>query len=134
MVVRVLEEARVDLHLPREHRLQVIGHVVPGRDLSRALGELGLGRNDAELLLARKRPLPERVPAVVELPFVLIRPFRAHVVRGMGRARREVREEGLVGHERLLLADPADRPVGHVLGEVVALLGSRLRLDRNGPS
>ena len=33
VVVGVLEEAGVDLHLPREHRLQLVGHVVPGGDL-----------------------------------------------------------------------------------------------------
>jgi hypothetical protein len=46
------------------------------------------------------------------------------------RARREVGEEGLVGHQRLLLSHPIDRPVGHVLGEVVALFRRAVRLDR----
>src|SRR4029453_2867352 len=49
---------------------------------------------------------------------------------GGRRPRGEVHEEGLVGHERLLLARPLDRLVGHVLGEVVALLGRLLRLYR----
>ena len=52
------------------------------------------------------------------------------MVRRVRRAGREVDEERLVRHERLLLADPRDRLVGHVLGEVVALLGRPLRLDR----
>ena len=52
------------------------------------------------------------------------------MVRSVRRARCEVHEERLVGHERLLLARPLDRLVGHVLGEVVALLGRLLRLDR----
>ena len=64
------------------------------------------------------------------LPGVLVGPLLRHVVRRVGRARREVDEERLVRHQRLLLADPADRPVGQVLGEVVALLGRRRRLDR----
>ena len=51
-------------------------------------------------------------------------------MRRVRRARREVHEERLVGHERLLLAHPLDRLVGHVLGEVVALLRRRLGLDR----
>src|SRR3954451_20064119 len=38
-------------------------------------------------------------------------------------------KNGLVGCERLLLADPGDRLVGHVLGEVVALLRGLRRLD-----
>ena len=49
-------------------------------------------------------------------------------VRG---ARREVDEERLVGHQRLLLADPLDRLVRQVLGEVVALLGRAVGLDRD---
>ena len=35
VVVGVLEEAGVDLHLAREHRLQVVRHVVPAGDLVR---------------------------------------------------------------------------------------------------
>ena len=67
VVVGVLEEAGVHLHLPREHRLEIVGHVVPGRDLLGPLGQLGLGRDHAELLLARERLLAQRVPALVEL-------------------------------------------------------------------
>ena len=51
-------------------------------------------------------------------------------MRGVGGAGREVDEERLVGHQRLLLADPADRLVGHVLGEVVALLRGLALLHR----
>src|SRR6186713_3630250 len=51
-------------------------------------------------------------------------------MRSVRRARCEVHEERLVGHERLLLARPLDRLVGHVLGEVVALLRRLLRLYR----
>ncbi len=45
----------------------------------------------------------------------------------------EVHEERTVGHQSLLLADPADGVVGEVLGEVVALLGRRGRLDGRRP-
>ena len=132
VVVGVLQEAGVDLHLAREHRLELVGHVVPGRDLGRARGQLGVGRDHAELLLARERLLAQRVPAVVEPALVLVRPLRRHVVRRVRRAGREVDEERLVGHQRLLLADPVDRLVGHVLGEVVALLRRAVGLDRDG--
>ena len=74
--------------------------------------------------------LAQRVPALVEATLVLVRPLGRHVVRGVRRARCEVHEERLVGHERLLLARPLDRLVGHVLGEVVALLRRLLRLHR----
>jgi hypothetical protein len=33
VVISVLEKAGVDLHLPSEHRLELVGHVVPGWDL-----------------------------------------------------------------------------------------------------
>ena len=132
VVVGVLEEPGVDLHLPCEHGLQVVRHVLPGGDLRGTIRELRVGRNHAQFLLARKRPLAERIPAVVELALVFVRPLRCHVVRGVRGAGREVDEERLVGHERLLLADPVDRLVGHVLGEVVALLRRLLLLHGHG--
>ena len=54
VMVGVLQEAGIHLHLTREHRLEVIRHVVPGRDLLRPVGQLRLGRDHAELLLARE--------------------------------------------------------------------------------
>ena len=35
MVVRLLDERGIDLHLARQHRLEVVGHLVPMRDLRR---------------------------------------------------------------------------------------------------
>ena len=64
VMVGVLHEARVDLHLAREHRLEVVRHVVPRRDLLRPVGQLRLGRDHAELLLPRERLLAQRVPAL----------------------------------------------------------------------
>ena len=125
MVVGVLHEPGVDLHLAGEHRLEVVGHVVPGRDLLGPCRQLRIGRDHAELLLAGERALAQGVPAVVERALVLVRPLGRDVVRSVRRAGRVVDEEGLVGHQRLLLADPLDRPVGHVLGEVVALAAVR---------
>ena len=92
--------------------------------------ELRIGRDHAELLLAREDPLALGVPAVVELAGVLVRPFLRDVVRRVRRTRREVHEERLVGHQRLLLAHPLDRLVGHVAHEVVALLRGAIGLDR----
>ena len=43
VVVGVLEEARVDLHLAREHRLQLVRHVVPCGDLVVPGRQLGVG-------------------------------------------------------------------------------------------
>ena len=66
VVVGVLQEPGVDLHLASQYRLQLVGHVVPGRDLSRAGGQLGIGRDHPELLLAGEGLLPQGVPALVE--------------------------------------------------------------------
>ena len=132
VVVGVLQEPRVDLHLAREHGLEVVGDVVPRRDLVRPLGQLCLGRDHAQLLLAGERLLAQRVPALVEAALVLRRPLRRNVVRRMRGTRREVGEERLVGHQRLLLTDPLDRPIGQILGEVVALLRGLVGLNRRG--
>ena len=88
------------------------------------------GGHDSQLLLPSQDLLAQRIPALVEAALVLVRPLRRNVMRGVRRPRGEVHEERLVGHERLLLARPLDRLVGHVLGEVVALLGRLLRLQR----
>ena len=130
VVVGVLHEAGVDLHLAGEDRLEVVGHVVPRRDLVGARRELGVRGDHPELLLARERLLAQRVPAGVEAALVLGRPLRRDVVGRVRRAGCVVDEERLVGHQRLLLADPVDRVIGHVLGEVVALLRRAIGLDR----
>ena len=124
VMVGVLHEAGVHLHLAGEHGLEVVRDLVPGRDLLGPCRQLGVGRDHAELLLARERLLAQAIPALVEGALVLRRPLGRHVVRGVRGPGREVGEERLVGHQRLLLADPLDRAVGHVVGEVVALLGA----------
>ena len=134
VVVGVLEEPGVDLHLARQHRLQLIGHVVPGGDLVVPLGQLRVRGDHAELLLAGEGPLALHVPSLVELTGVLLDPLAGHVVGRMGGARREVDEERLLRHQGLLLAHPAHGPVGQVLGQVVALLRGRRRLDGVVPS
>ena len=47
LVVGLLEEAGVELHLAGQHRLQLGGHVVPGRDLVVASGQLRVCGHDA---------------------------------------------------------------------------------------
>ncbi len=132
VVVGVLEKACVDLHLASKDRLEVVGNLVPGGNLLVPRRQLCLGRHDAELLLAGEDLLAQLVPALIEPALVLVGPLLRNVVWRVGSPRREVDEERLVGHERLLRADPRDRLVGHVLGEVVALLGRLVGLDRSG--
>src|SRR3954471_282172 len=74
-----------------------------------------------ERLLACERLLAQPVPALVKAALVVVRPLGRDVVRRVRRPRREVHEERLVAPQRLLLADPADRLVGHVLGGAGAL-------------
>ena len=130
VMVGVLHERGVDFHLALERRLELGIHLVPRRDLLVARREHGVGADDAQLLLLVEGDLALLVPAVRELALVLVDPLLRHVVRRVRRARREVDEERLVAHQRLLLAHPGDRLVGQVLGQVIAL-GRRLRrLDR----
>ena len=130
MVVGVLEEPGVHLHLPGKHGLELGGHVVPRRDLVVAHGELGVVGHDAASLLLGEDPLAKRVPAVVELAAVPVGPLERHVVGRVRRTRRVVHEERTVRRQRGQLAHPTDRAGGHVLGEVVALVGGGRLLDR----
>ena len=50
--------------------------------------------------------------------------------KGVRRAQRRVGEERPLGGDRLLVLDPGDRVVDQVLGEVVAVLGQPVGLDR----
>ena len=129
VVVGVLQEPGVHLHLASEHRLELVGHVVPGGISSgRAVSSQSAGITPSSFWRAKVSSRSASQPAS-KRPLYLSDHSFGHVVRRVRRARREVHEERLVGHERLLLAHPRDRLVGHVLGEVVALLG-RLRRAR----
>ena len=131
VVVGVLHVARVNFHLPAQHRLERLRHLVPGRDFLVTRGQLAVRRDDAELLLSCECLLAQLVPALVELALVLVDPFLRDVVGRVCRAGCEVDEEGLVGGEGFLLGDPGHRLVGHVLYEVVTLFGRFLGLDGN---
>ncbi len=115
VVIGVLEEAGVHLHLARQHRLQVIGHVVPGGDLrgSRRSAPHPARRCPPPVAAARS-PRAAR-PTLRRRPGVAIRELLRDVVGCVGGAGGEVGEERLVGRQRLLLSDPLDGPVGHVL-------------------
>ena len=126
-VVGVLGEAGEGLHLALEEPLLLGAHVRPGGDFLGPGGELGVGRDHAQLLLTGERLLAQLVPAAAELPLVLGDPLLGHVVRGVRRAGGEVHVEGLVRRQGLLGADPVDRLVGHVHGEVI--VGALLVLD-----
>ena len=124
--VGVLGVARVGLHLARVQSPLRLGQRVPLRERV-VLRQLRVGRYDAELLLARERLLPHDVPALVELPPVLLHPFSRHVVRRVAAPGREVvepRRGRLLGAHPM---EPVDRPVRHVVREVVGLAVLALR-------
>ena len=126
--VRVLAEAREHLHLAGEELLLVRGQLVPVLDRFRLRRELRPRRHHAQLDLAREGLFPQLVPPLVELPLVLGDPLLRHLVRRVGRARREVDEERLVRREGLHRLHPPDRLVGHVGHEVVVRVLGRLDL------
>ena len=95
-------------------------------------GQLGVGRDHAERLLPLEDLDAQRVPPGVETTSVALDPVRRRLVRCVRRPGREVHEERLVRQQRLLLTDPRRGLVGHVLGEVVAVLGGAPWLDRRG--
>src|SRR5262245_33374134 len=110
----MLEEGRVDLHLACERRTELLVRVRPRRELLGTRGQLAVGWDDAELLLAGKGFLADLVPPLIELAFVLRDPVLRHVMRCMRRPRREVDEEWLVRRDRFLLPNPADGLVGEI--------------------
>jgi hypothetical protein len=71
-MIRLLHEPGIDLHLPRQHGLEVRGHRIPRRDLVMSLGELRILRDHAQNLLPCERLLAPLVPAAVELALVLV--------------------------------------------------------------
>ena len=132
VVVGEFEVCRVDLHLPREGRAQALLDRVPCRDVLGAIRELGVGRNDAELLLARERLLAQPIPALSVRALVLGDPRLRHVMRCVRRARRVGHEEWAVRRHRLPLADGADGAIGERLVERVVGLASGRDLHLHG--
>ncbi len=146
LVVGVREEPGVDLRHSREELLLVIRERVPrprvvewrerlavrpGARLARPdrvdRRQLGVLRDEAELLLPGEGLLAHRLVAHVEAALVLVGPLARNVMRCMAGAGRVVEEERLLGRDRLRVHDELDRLVGEVDRQVVALL-RRFRL------
>ena len=129
VVVGVLGIPGVDLHLAGIERLQPVGHVVPCRECLVAGGQLGVGGDDAELLLTSEGLVTEPVPSLVEHALVPVGPLLFHVMRSMTAAGRVVGEERFASVLGTDPVEPLDRAVGHGVGEVVriVLVVERLR-------
>ena len=93
-------------------------------------GQLGVGRHDAELLLARQCLLAHRLVPHVEASLELVDPFLRRVMGSVAGARRVIEEERLLRRDRLGIADELERLVGDVVGEVIALFGRAWLVDR----
>ena len=122
VVVGVLGVPGVDLHLAGVERLQPVGHVVPCRERLVAGGQLGVGGDDAELLLTSEGLLTKLVPSLVELALVLVGPLLVHVMRSVAAAGRVVDEERLASVLRADPVEPLDGAVGHGVREVVRIV------------
>ena len=118
--VGVLRVAGIDLHLAGVQAPLGLAQRVPLRKLV-VLCQLGIGRDDAELLLARERPLPKHVPAVVELALVPVRPLSRHVMGGVAAAGGVVHEPRRARPLRPDAAQPVNCLLGHVVRKVVGL-------------
>ena len=127
--VGVVEEGRERLLQPAGEAPVVLGQVVPGLDPGVAGRQLGLGGDDAELLLAGEPALPGHVPALVVTPAVLLEVLGGGLVGGVGGPEGQVGEERPVRPDGDRVVEEADGLVDQVLAEVVALLGRRRRLD-----
>jgi hypothetical protein len=127
LCVGVADESGEHLHHPRVELLLVVRQRTPlrhvgiaGRD-HRFLGE------DAELLLVGEHRFAVLVPTHVEHTLVLVGLLFENVVWCVAGSRAEVHEERLVRRDHVGVADEADRLVGQILREVVAVIWSSRR-------
>ena len=125
VLIDVVDHRRVDLHVTREQRPLVVGVIEPGPHLVAGLVVPGrhrrAGREDPLLDLAGEAPLAELVPAHVVPAAVPSEIRRLGVQRAVHGAMGEVEEEGSVGIVSAKRLEIADRLVGDVVGEVVAV-------------
>src|SRR5581483_5985443 len=102
--------------------LLVVGETVPRLDPGIARRELGVRRNDAELLLPLEPVLAHLVPTGIEAAFVFVDVFSWRLMRRVGRAEAEIEKERPLRDGRLLVADEADAAVDQIFGEMITLL------------
>ena len=129
VMVGVGQESGEDLHHPGVEPLSVRVDVDPRLDPVGARREHGLGRHDAQLLLAGERLLAPHVPPGVETPGESVDPLGRRLVRRMRRTGGVPEQVGAVRVVEAQITEAGDGLVGQVGVEVVALLGGRRRLD-----
>jgi len=132
LVVGVLHRSAEHLHPAGPDLLVGVAELLPRRQGRRPGLQLGVGRDDPQLLLAGQDPVAELVVAVVEPASVLGDPLARHPDRRLVRTRGVVDDPRLVGMDRLLPLNEGDRLVGHVGLQVIALLRRPGRPHRRG--
>jgi len=111
----------IDLHHARVDLLLLVCETIPGRDFVGARRQLGVCRDDTELLLVCQGFFSDFVPSLIELALKLVDPFLRCMVRRVRPPSRVVREEGLLRSERMLDANPRDGFVGQDFVEVLRM-------------
>ena len=104
--VDVLDETREHFHQAPLKRPLRFRNAVPRRHRIGARRELRILGNPAEFLLPLERAFAQRIPAVVELAFILVGPLFEDVVRTVTGAGRPVHQERLIRRVRAMLAHP----------------------------
>ena len=104
----------------------VVAQGVPGLHPRITIRQDGIGRHEAQGLLAGEAVGARGVPALLEDGLVAVDEGLGRVVRRMLGAEAHVEEEGLLGRDGALGADEADGLVDDVLREVIALPVGRL--------
>ena len=132
LVVGVLDRAAEDLHPAGADLLVGVGELVPRRQGRGPWRELGVGRDDPQLLLPRQNAVTQLVVAVVELAPVFLDELARHADRRLVPVRGVVGDPRLLGMDRLLPLDQGDGLVGHVGLQVIALFRRLRRLHRRG--
>jgi len=122
MEVDILHKPGVNLHFSDKHGLERSRHLIPRRDFFVPLRELTIWRNDHLTFFGGEGLFAYLIPALVELAFVLIRPFLRDMVRACVAPGAKYTKNGLSGMS--VFCCPIQlMPFGHVFYQVVALFG-----------
>ncbi len=129
MVVGMGQKAGEDFHHARIELLLFRRAVVPRFDVGIVARKLGIGGNDAQLLLPRKDLFAVCFPTVVKCTGIFVGPFFGHVVRRVHGAGAVIHEERFVGRNLLGVGDEADGPVGQILVEMISFFRGLRRFN-----
>ncbi len=129
LVIRVIQKSRERFLQATRQQLVRFRHVVPCRNAGVARSELGAPGNDTELELALIPAFTYHIPALVIAPSILLEVRGRGLMRGMGRTKGDVGEERTVGTDALAVVDHLQQLIDEVLGDVVAVVGARGRIN-----